>query len=303
MVIGETSMVFGAIETGGTKTIMGVLNREGNILQCSTIPTDKPENTLSAMIEYFSGKNIVALGISSFGPLDLNPASSTYGNITSTPKLGWQNVPLRSQLQTALHIPIGIDTDVIGAALGEITFGNANNLDIFLYVTVGTGIGGGVIAQGKPLRGFWNPSFGHMSLAPHKDDPCPQGFCSFHDGCLEGLASGSAIAKRWQMKAEILPPDHPAWEIESYYLGQMCANAILILSPQKICIGGGVMQREFLFPMIRNETLKRLGGYVQNRVILEEIDSYIVPPSLGFQSGIMGAFVLAKQALDEQTGG
>jgi len=290
-------MQYGAIETGGTKTVMAIFDETGKILRHTTIPTKNPDETLPEMIAFFGGEKIASLGICSFGPLDLNRGSKTYGNITSTPKPGWQDAPLLRRLRDELHVPMGIDTDVNGAALAEMAFGATNPMNVFLYVTVGTGIGGGVIVHGEALKGMSHISFGHMVLSPHGKDPVPRGFCPFHEGCLEGLASGPAITKRWQMSAERIPQNHLAWEIEAFYLAQMCANSVLMFSPEKICIGGGVMQRDFLFPMIRKETVRRLGGYVRSPSILNEIDSYIIPPTLGPESGIKGAFLLAKKAI------
>ena len=248
------------------------------------------------MIDWFKSKDITALGIGSFGPVDLNPKSQTYGYITSTPKPGWSNQPLMPTLQESLHVPAMIDTDVNAAALAEWKLGAAKGLNSCLYVTIGTGVGAGLVVEGHLVHGLLHPEMGHMLLQPAKNDPTPDGFCPFHKGCLEGLASGPAIAKRWGRKAYELPQDHEAWELEAWYLAQMCVNAICTLSPEKIILGGGVMQQKHLFPMIRKKTQELLNGYIRHQAILEKIDAYITEPGLGTKSGATGALLLAKQA-------
>lgn len=256
-----------------------------------------PEETMPDIIAYFKDKEIEALGVSSFGPLNLDETSENFGDITTTPKPGWANYPLRRTLMEALNVPVGIDTDVNGAALAEATIGAGAGLDSLVYYTIGTGIGGGAMVGGKLVHGLVHPEMGHILLRPHKDDPAPRGFCPYHDGCLEGMANGPAIEKRWGKSAKELPEDHPAWDLEAEYLAQMCANTIVMLSPKKIVLGGGVMHQLHLFPKIRKRTLELLNGYVASKTILENIDDYIVPPGLGDNAGAAGSLLLAVDAL------
>jgi len=290
---------YGALEAGGTKMVLSVLNEAGDILKRESIPTLTPEETMPAMIDFFRDNAVEALGIGCFGPLDLNPASPAYGSITATPKLAWRHYPILNEFRKALQIPVAIDTDVNGAALAEARLGAARGLGSCLYVTVGTGIGGGLIIGGEPVHGLVHPEFGHMLLAPEKNDPSPEGFCPYHKHCLEGLAAGPAIGKRWGKPAQELPPEHPAWELESTYIAQMCHNAIMAFSPEKIILGGGVMQQMFLFPIIRCKTLELLGGYLCSPVVERGLEDYIVAPGLGVNSGVMGAYLLAKKAAGE----
>lgn len=290
-------MKLGAIEAGGTKMVCGVFDGNGTMLDRAQFPTRTPETTMSDIIQYFKGSGIQSLGIASFGPLDLNRSSSTYGYIKATPKPGWREYPILETLRQELKVPIEIDTDVNGAALGEAILGAGKGCQSLVYYTVGTGIGGGVFANGKLQHGLTHPEIGHILLQPMSIDPSPKGFCPFHEGCLEGLASGTAIEKRWGKNAKELPDTHPAWKIEAEYLAQMCMNTILMLSPERIVLGGGVMHKEFLFPMVRERTIELLNGYVSHNQILNDIDSYIVPPVLGDNAGLTGAMLLAQMAL------
>jgi fructokinase len=292
-------MLLGALEAGGTKMVLAIGDGSGHIADKVSIPTTEPDETMAGIVSYFQKNDIKALGVGCFGPLDLKTSSPTYGYITSTPKLKWRNFPLVKALEDGLHVPVALDTDVNGAALAESTLGAARGLLSCLYVTVGTGIGGGLVVEGNLVHGLLHPEFGHMLLRPQKEDPSPEGFCPYHGSCLEGLACGPAMERRWGMPARELNPDHPAWKLEANYLAQMCVNAIVSFSPEKIILGGGVMQQHHLFPLIRKETLKLLGGYVQHPAILNGMEDYIVPPGLQTESGIQGAFLLAKRALDK----
>lgn len=291
-------MILGALEAGGTKMVCGIGDEYGHVFERESFPTRTQAETLADIIAYFKDKNIEALGISSFGPLNLNRDDPDFGNITTTPKPGWANCPLRRTLAEALNVPVGIDTDVNGAALAELKLGAGVGLKSLVYYTIGTGIGGGGIADGQLIHGLVHPEMGHMILRAHPDDPAPHGFCPYHDGCLEGMANGPAIEKRWGISAKELPDDHIGWVIEAEYLAQMCANTIVMLSPQKIVLGGGVMHRTHLFPMIRRRTLEILNGYVASPAILEHIDSFIVPPALGDNAGAAGSLLLAAMALE-----
>lgn len=289
-------MLYGTLEAGGTKMVLSVGNEDNELLEQATIPTETPEKTIPEMISWFRGKGIVSLGIGTFGPVDLNPDSPTYGWITKTPKPGWSDTPLLPPMRDVLGIPARIDTDVNAAALAEWQLGAAKGLNSCLYVTVGTGIGAGLVVEGKLVHGLVHPELGHMLLRQEAGDPSPDGFCPYHRGCLEGLASGPAIEKRWGRKGYELPPEHEAWELEAAYLAQMCMNAVCAFSPEKIILGGGVMQQKHLFPLIRRKTAGLLNGYIRSGAILEDIDSYIVEPGLGTKSGATGALLLARDA-------
>lgn len=290
-------MRLGALETGGTKMVCSIGDERGKLFDRVSIPTTYPEETLTRIAAYFTDKGIEALGIAGFGPLDLNPASPTYGYITTTPKEGWQNCPMLPYLTKELGVPAGIDTDVGAAVLAEWRMGAGKGLENLLYITVGTGIGGGVVAGGRLVHGLVHPEVGHIILKPHPDDPNPEGFCPYHVSCLEGLAKGPTFEKRWGISSKDLPEGHIGWEIEAYYLAQLCANAITMLSTEMIVLGGGVMHRAFLYRMIRQKTLEILGGYVAHDQVLHHIDKMIVPPGLGANSGVTGALILAADAV------
>ncbi|MFT4145948.1 MAG: ROK family protein, partial [Mobilitalea sp.] len=229
-----------------------------------------------------------------FGPIDLNPSSSTYGYITSTPKLAWRNYNIVGNLKNALQVPIGFDTDVNGSALGEVTYGCAKDLSSVVYITIGTGVGVGVYLNGQLLHGMLHPEAGHILLRPREDDTY-KGKCPYHGNCLEGLAAGPALKERWGSKADTLEPDHKAWELEAYYIAQAITNYIYTYSPQKIILGGGVMHQEQLFPLIRNAVKELNSDYITTKE-LSELDSYIVPASLQDNQGIIGALELGKRA-------
>ena len=289
-------MLLGSMEAGGTKMVLCIGDEEQHIFERETISTTSPEETMEKILAFFQGKGIRALGIGSFGPLDLNRRSSTYGYITTTPKTLWRNFPLLPQLRSALRVPTLDRVFVNAAALSEYALGAAQGFNSCLYVTVGTGIGGGLIAEGNLVHGLVHPEFGHMLLRVSADDPMPDGVCPYHKGCLEGLACGPAIEARWGKKPSLLPEGHKAWELEAEYLAQMCANAIFCISPECIVLGGGVMRQTHLFPMIRARTLDLLKGYVQHPRVLSGMEDYIVPPALGENSGIVGGLLLAKRA-------
>jgi len=259
-----------------------------------TIPTTTPDETLGRVVEFFrlQTRPLAALGVASFGPVDLDPNSPTFGFITSTPKPGWSNVDICGVLRRALEAPIAFDTDVNAAALAEAQWGAALGLDNILYLTVGTGIGGGALVDGSPLHGLIHPEMGHILVPQNREeDPFP-GACPFHGNCLEGLASGLAMELRWGVKAELLEPDHPAWRLEARYLALGLANLVCVLSPRRIVMGGGVMHNPHLFPMIRKNLSECLNGYVEF--------PDIVPPLLGDDAGVLGAITLAERAATSQ---
>ena len=279
--------------------VLSVGNEQNELLEQTSIPTEAPEKTIPAMIDWFRGKGIVSLGIGTFGPVDLREGSDTYGWITKTPKPGWSNKPLLPPMRDELGVPALIDTDVNAAALAEWKLGAARGLNSCVYVTVGTGIGAGLVIEGNLVHGLVHPELGHMLLRREEADPAPAGFCPYHEGCLEGLAAGPAIEKRWGRKGYELPEDHEAWDLEAAYLAQMCVNMICSFSPEKIILGGGVMQQKQLFPLIRKKTLALLNEYIQADAILKDIDHYITEPGLGTKSGATGALLLAQFAWEK----
>ena len=288
-------MRIGAIEAGGTKFVCGIGNSQGEIEDQISFPTERPEQTLPKVIHYFQDTKVEAIGIGSFGPIDLRPDSKTYGYVTTTPKPGWSNFDMLGTLREAFRVPFGWDTDVNAAALGEVTWGAAKGLSSCIYYTIGTGVGVGVYAEGRLIHGLVHPEGGHILMRRHPDDPFAGG-CPYHGDCLEGMAAGPAIEARWGVKGHELPADHIAWGIEAFYIAQSITSAILFNSPQRIILGGGVMQQSQLFPLIRKAVQANLNGYVNSSAILEHIDDYIVPPGLGQQAGLCGALALGLAA-------
>ena len=292
-------MRIGALEAGGTKMVLAVGDENGNIFERMVIPTGTPEETVPDMINFFREQEVEALGIATFGPVDVNPGSKTYGNILATPKLSWVDYPLLKTFKEALDIPVLIDTDVNGACLGEITFGDSKGLTDVIYITVGTGIGVGIVSGGNMVHGMLHPEAGHI---PMRDKPSDPGacICPYHRNCLEGLASGPSIENRWSMKPENLLDRDEVWEIEAAYLSDALVTFIMTLSPQRIIMGGGVMHVEKLFPILRSKVTHKLGGYLRTRELMD-IESYIVPPSLNDNQGILGALVLGRRAAEAIT--
>lgn len=290
---------FGGVEAGGTKFVCAVGTAPDD-LHVVSFPTRSPEATLEEVIPFFRDASLSAIGIGSFGPLDLDPASATFGHITSTPKLAWQGFDLAGAISRALGVPVGFDTDVNAAALGEARWGAAQDVADFIYLTVGSGIGGGAVVGGRVVHGLVHPEMGHIPVSHDlARDPYPGG-CPFHGDCLEGLASGPALEERWGMSPTELPAGHPAWELEAHYLALGLAIWVCTLSPRRIVMGGGVMQREHLFPLVRKEFQRVLNGYVQSDALAGGIDRYVVPPRLGDRAGVLGALVLAEHAFRDR---
>ena len=296
--------LFGGIEGGGTKFVCAVGTGPNNIRAETYFQTTTPQDTMAQVVDFFKQQEIslgklASIGFASFGPLDPNPASPTYGHILPTPKPHWAGANVVGMLRSAFDIPINFDTDVNGAALGEWRWGNAQGLQTFIYLTVGTGIGGGAYVEGKLLHGLLHPEMGHIPI-PHDRTKDPfEGVCPFHGDCFEGLASGVAIEKRWRQRGSTLPNDHSAWELEADYIAQALASYSFMLSPQRIIIGGGVGSLPHLLPKVQQRTKELINGYIQSPVILENIESYIVFPGLGNRSGMLGAIALAEQALQQ----
>lgn len=289
------------IEGGGTKFVCTYGTNPNDLKDRTVIQTQTPDKTLHEVITYIHAiqkkASIKAIGLAVFGPLDLDRSSPTYGYITTTPKPGWENYNIVETLKDVFQLPIGFDTDVNGAALGEFQWGAAQNFDDFIYITVGTGIGGGLMMNGKIVHGAMHPEMGHILIPRDHSRDAFKGCCHFHGNCLEGLASGTAMSTRWQVNSPFdLPHDHEAWDLEAHYLGIGIANLILTLSPQRILIGGGVMEQTHLLPKIRLEVAKCLNGYLRCEKIIKYLDQYIVKPGLNNNSGICGAIALAKES-------
>ena len=290
--------LFAGIEAGGTKFVCAIGDANGEIVERKTITTLTPDETLPEVIKFFEDKKvqgtIVAAGIGSFGPIDADKNSPTYGHITATPKPGWTDFNIVGAIQTELNMPVGFETDVASAARGEMTWGEGQDLKNSLYITVGTGIGAASMINGEILPGLCFQEMGHILIPQDKKQDDFKGICPYHNNCLEGLASGVAIKERWHVESALdLPADHPAWELEADYLATALMTYLLTLSPEKIIMGGGVMKQAHLFPKIRTKLVEKLNGYVQNTV-LENLDNFIVPPGLSERSGIAGAIALAK---------
>lgn len=291
-------MILGGLEAGGTKMVCAIGNEQGEIFKKISLPTETPEITMPKMIEFFQSEHIEALGVGCFGPIDLDKKSKTYGFITSTPKLAWANFNIIGAFQDALHVPVGFDTDVNVACLGEVVWGASKGCEVALYITIGTGVGVGVYVNGKPLHGLVHPEGGHILLAKHPDDTY-KGRCPYHANCIEGLAAGPAIEERWGKKAIELADRPEVWKLEADYIAQALVNYIVTLSPNKIVLWGGVMHQEQLFSMIRENVVQKLNGYVHHKAILEDIEHYIVPPALGDEPGIKGALYLGYLELQQ----
>jgi len=289
----------GGIEAGGTKFVCAVGAPPDDIRAETRFSTAAPEDTLARAIAFFREAAaehgpIAALGIASFGPIDRRPESTNWGRITSTPKPGWQGIDVAGPLAKALGCPIAFETDVTGAAIGEGLHGAARGLSDFAYVTIGTGIGGGVVAGGRPVNGLIHPELGHIRPARTRHDSDFKGICPFHGDCLEGLASGPAIEARWGRPAAELAPEHPAWEVEADYLAQMCATLVFLMSPERIILGGGVMAQAHLFERIHERTAALVGGYLDHERLCGGAGAYISPPALGGRAGVVGALAMAE---------
>lgn len=290
--------LYGAVEAGGTKFITMVASGPDHIAEQARFDTATPEVVLPQVVDFFRQAEVkhgklAGVGVGSFGPVDLDPQSPSFGYITATPKPGWSNTDLVGPLREALDVPVAFDTDVNAAAVGEHRWGAAQGLDTFIYMTIGTGIGGGGMIGGRLMHGLIHPEMGHMRLPRNPEVDPFTGACPFHGDCLEGLACGPAIEKRWGTSAKQLGPDHQAWQLEADYLSLAVVNLVCTLSPQRVILGGGVMHQSFLLPMIRERTLKLLNNYVQSPAILEQIDSFIVTPGLADQAGILGSLAMA----------
>ncbi len=291
-------MRYGGIEAGGTKWVCAIAGQPGRLEKTETFPTTLPAETVSLATRFFAENGpIDALGVGAFGPVDIRRGSPTWGTITTTPKPGWADTDVAAALRSGLGVPVALDTDVNAAALGEWRQGAAAGLDTFCYITVGTGIGGGAVANGRLLHGLLHPEFGHMRL-PHDRARDPfDGICPYHGDCLEGLASGEAIRRRWGRPGQEL--SGPAvWEVEAEYLALALVNVVCLLSPQRIIVGGGVARQPSLLPLVRRRLRELLAGYLRAPELTDAgaIDGYVVAPGLGGNAGVIGAIELARDA-------
>jgi len=299
--------LFGGIEAGGTKFVCAVGSNPKDLKEPYRFKTTTPTDTIEKTIKYFKEQNkkekIKAIGIGSFGPVDLKKDSPTYGYITSTPKTKWQNTNFYGKIEEAFNIPVGFDTDVNAAALGEHRWGAAKDVSNFIYITIGTGIGGGGMVNGEFLHGLVHPEMGHIFIPQDiKADPY-EGKCPFHKNCFEGLASGTAIKDRWGESGENLEEDHPAWRQEAKYISLAVINYICILSPERIILGGGVMKQKQMLPLIHKTVKKLLNNYINTPEITEHIEKYIVLPELGDNAGVLGAIALAEREYKKEKPG
>lgn len=287
--------LYGAIEAGGTKFVCAVADEDLKIIDKVSILTTVPEETMSRVLNFFANYQLQSIGVGSFGPIDINKKSESYGFITNTPKAGWSNYNFVGTIEEALEIPVSWDTDVNVAAYGEYNLGAARTDDSCLYLTVGTGIGGGAVYNGEILEGNSHPEMGHLLIRRYEDDGF-SGVCPFHDDCLEGMASGKAIELRFGKKGSELDVDDPFWNAEANYLAQALVTYSLVLSPAKIILGGGVMKT----PMLLDKIHEQFHHLQANYLNLPSLESYIVTPELGDEAGIMGCLLLAKENFELQ---
>lgn len=287
------SKLYGGVETGGTWTVCILGGGPDEIGAYEEFPTAAPDETLSRVIEFFRGRGSVpaAIGIGSFGPVDADPSSPAWGSVTTTPKPGWQHTPVATMIRDGLDVPVAFDTDVNAAALGEQRWGAGRGFDSLCYLTVGTGIGAGLVVGGRPVRGLVHPEVGHIRI-PVRDSFA--GVCPVHGDCWEGLASGRAVASRWACSPEELPDDHAAWSLEAEYLALGILSIVLIASPERVIAGGGVMERAPLLGLVRERLCALNAGYLPTPMLAEQVDSYLVRPALGDRAGVLGAIALAQ---------
>jgi fructokinase len=302
-------VLYGAVEGGGTKFVCAAGRGPDRIVRRTRIDTTTAAETMAQVADFFADVSrdapLAAVGVACFGPIEIDPARDGYGSLLPTPKPGWSGAPIVASLVERLGVPVALDTDVNGAALGEWRWGAAHGADPAVYLTVGTGIGGGAVVDGRPLHGLLHPEMGHIPIPRQRwpdgrlDDFA--GVCPFHGDCFEGMASGPALQARLAGRAAETPPDDPVWEVEAAYLAAALATYVLVLSPRRIVLGGGVMQQEHLLPRVRRYLQQRLATYVPRTELAGAIDGYVVTPRFGQDAGLAGAFALAEQAASQHT--
>lgn len=282
------SVYYGSIEAGGTKFVLAIADEHFNIIKKCKFATTTPQETISKTIKYFKENRVSAIGLGSFGPIDLNLSSKTYGYITSTPKVGWKNINLVGQLKEALDIPIYFTTDVNSSAYGEMKNTGIKNL---VYLTIGTGIGGGAIQNGYFIGGIGHSEMGHQRINRHRDDLTFEGICPFHGDCLEGVAAGPSLEARTGILGEKISSDDPIWDILSYYIAQAAINATLTLAPECIILGGGVMEKPNMISLIQKQFISMLNNYID---LPCSVEKYIRLPTVKENgSATLGNFYLA----------
>ncbi len=290
------SKLYGGVETGGTWCVCAVGSGPDEIVHEQQFPTSEPEETLAQIVRFFEDAPATeAVGIGSFGPVDLDPSSPTWGYVTTTPKPGWQQVAVATVIRDRLGVPVAFDNDVTAAAVGEHRWGAGQGVGALCYLTVGTGIGAGLLIDGKPWHGLVHPEVGHIRIPRERDREPFAGTCPVHGDCWEGLASGTAIEKRWQVAAEELPGDHEAWEIEADYLALGILSIVMVASPERVIVGGGVLEQGQLLGKVQQRLRELVAGYLQTPLLGEEIGSYLVSPALGDRAGVLGAIALAQE--------
>jgi fructokinase len=287
--------IYGGVETGGTWCVCAVGSGPHELLAQEQFPTASPPETLERIIGFFREHPMpAAIGVGSFGPIDADPHSPTWGQVTTTPKPGWQRTAVATVIRDRLGVPVAFDTDVNAAALGEHRWGAGRDVDSLCYLTVGTGVGAGLVIRGRPLRGLVHPEVGHLRI-PHDRERDPfAGSCPAHCDCWEGLASGLALAERWNASPANLPDEHPAWSLEADYVALGLLSIVCVASPERIVVGGGVMDRPRLLPLVRARLRELVAGYLDTPMLGERIDSYLVAPALGDRAGVLGAIALAE---------
>lgn len=298
----KNSILLGGIEAGGTKFNCVIATGPDQVLERERFPTSTPEETIERTIAFFEDAarrhgSLGAIGLASFGPVGLNPAAKNFGHITATPKPLWSNTNILGRIQAALKVPMAFDTDVNGAAQGEACLGAARGLKNYIYVTIGTGVGAGVVSDGLPVNGAMHPEIGHMRVPRYLKAGDFAGGCPFHGDCIEGLICGPSLEKRWGARAETLPADHIAWEIQAHYIALMCWNLTLSYAPERIILGGGVMNQDHLFLKVRERFAELMNNYPCSAAGIC-LDSFIVPPELGASAGEVGAILMAKRAYE-----
>jgi fructokinase len=288
--------LYGGVETGGSWCVCALGRGPGELVAEEQFPTTDPGTTLGRITDFFRrNAGAAAIGIGSFGPVDLDPASPAWGCVTSTPKPGWQHVSVARVLGEELGVPVAFDTDVAAAAIGEHRWGAGRGVGAVCYLTVGTGIGAGLLRDGQPWHGLVHPEVGHLRIPHDHERDSFEGSCPVHRDCWEGLAGGLAIARRWGIPPDQLPDEHPAWPLEADYLALGIVAIVMIASPQRVIVGGGVMERRSLFPMIRSRVRALIAGYLDTPLLAGEIDTYLVPPRLGDRAGVLGAIAMARE--------
>ena len=297
----EAGPVFAGVELGGTKVVCGLARRDGSLLERASIATREPGPTLDEVRDVLAGWSErygppAALGAATFGPIELDEASQDYGLIGHSPKVLWRGVRLTEELTSATPGPVVAQTDVNGAALGEARWGAGEGVDPLVYITVGTGIGGGVLVGGRALTGVQHPELGHMYV-PRAPEDLYEGGCANHGDCVEGLAAGPSIVARWGANLSELPDGHAAYRLIAHYVAHLVVNVVLTVAPQRVILGGGVMSNEGLFPPVRRRVIQLLGGFFAPDAIEGDIERYIVPPALGGNAGVLGAAALAMDAV------